>query len=128
MPTTVAPVFFARPIPSSPKWSEWPCVAAMTSTLPNWNPFGNFGLCSMNGSSAIRTPLGDSIRNAACPSHVTLPPNDFFATTALLPSAILSPPRAHDSREHDEAREQYEKVQGLERVRERIAVARVRQD
>ena len=32
--TTVAPLDFASATPSSPKWSKWPCVAAMTSSLP----------------------------------------------------------------------------------------------
>ena len=77
MQTTVAPLFFASPMPSSPKWSKCPCVAATTSSLPKSNPFGNFGLFPMKGSIATRAPSGDSIRNAAWPSQVTFPPNVF---------------------------------------------------
>ena len=37
----------------------------------------------MNGSIAIRVPVGDSIRNAAWPSQVTLPPNDFLGAISV---------------------------------------------
>jgi hypothetical protein len=78
--TTMAPVFLASSMPSSPKWSKWPCVAAMTSTRPHSKPFGNFGLLPIQGSIAMRTPFGDSIKNAEWPSQVSFPPNRFSAT------------------------------------------------
>src|SRR4051812_4184577 len=89
MQTTIAPDFFARSIPSAPKWSKWPWEAVMTSSLPSSNPFGNFGFFSMNGSRTTRFPSPVSTRKHAWPSHVTFPENCAF----IFPPARCPPAR-----------------------------------
>src|SRR5689334_15063737 len=83
--TSVAPLSSTSRMPSSPKWSKWPCVASTASSRPYSKPFGNFGLLWIQGSIAKRAPPGDSIKNAAWPSQVIRPPNPSSTNRELLP-------------------------------------------